>query len=110
MPLLVGGVSDAGKKLVESKLSEWLRSGTASWCGNRDGLLLECSDIDCCMFAEDGGGYGRLKGGVALTLDSALKRLRGLLWPMSLFGPDPVLQGWWLLWLVNASCAKEWID
>jgi hypothetical protein len=29
IPLLVGGDVDAGERLVESKLLEWLRSGTA---------------------------------------------------------------------------------
>jgi hypothetical protein len=103
MPLLAGGVADTGERLVESKLLEWLRSGAASWCGGRDGLLLECSVLDCCVFAEDGGRSGRLKGGVALAPDSALKRLGGLLRSMFLFGLDPVLRGWWLLRLVNAS-------
>jgi hypothetical protein len=31
--LLVGGVADAGKRLVESKLLEWFRSNAASWRG-----------------------------------------------------------------------------
>jgi hypothetical protein len=55
------------------------------------------------VFAEADGGSGRLKGGVALAPGSALKRLGGLLRPMFLFGLDPVLWGWWLLRLVNAS-------
>jgi hypothetical protein len=85
MPLLVGGVADAGERLVESKLLEWLRSSVASWCGDRDGLLLECGGLGCYVFAEDGGGSGRLNGGVALALDPMLKRLRGLLRSMFLF-------------------------
>jgi hypothetical protein len=103
MPLLVGGVADVGERLVESKVLECPQSGAASWRGNRDGLLLECGGLDCCVFAEDGGGSGRLYGGVALALGPALKRLRGLLWPMFLIGLDPVLRDWWLSWIVNAS-------
>jgi hypothetical protein len=53
--------------------------------------------------AEDGGGSGRLKGGVALALDPVLKKLGGLLRPMFLIGLDPVLRDWWLSRLVNAS-------
>jgi hypothetical protein len=106
MPLLVGGVADPGQRLVESKLLEWLRSGAASWCAGRDGVLLECGDLDCCVFAEYGGGSSHLKGGVALAPGSALKRLGGLLRPMFLFGLDLVLWGWWLLRLVIAS----WLD
>jgi hypothetical protein len=81
MPLLVGGVVDARERLVESKLLEWLQSGAMSWRDGRDGLLLECGDLDCCVFVEDGGGSGRLKGDVALAPDQALKRLGGLLCP-----------------------------
>jgi hypothetical protein len=103
MPLLVGGVADANERLVESKLLEWLRSGAVSWRGGRDGLLLECCDLDCYVFVEDGGGSGLLKDGVALAPDPALKRLGGLLRPMFLIGLDPVLRGWWLSRLVNAS-------
>jgi hypothetical protein len=55
------------------------------------------------MFVEDGGGSGRLKGGVALAPDPVLKKLGGLLRPMFLIGLDPTLRGWWLLRLVNAS-------
>jgi hypothetical protein len=79
MSLLAGGVADTGERLVESKQLEWLRSGVASWCGARDELLLERGDFDYCMVVEDGGGSGRLKGGVVLAPDPALKRLRGLL-------------------------------
>jgi hypothetical protein len=86
LPLLTGGVADAGERLVESKMLEWLRSGAASWCGVRDGLLLECGDLDYCVFAEDGGGSGRIKDGMALAPGSALKRFRGLLRPMFLLG------------------------
>jgi hypothetical protein len=103
MSLLIGGVADADERLVESKLLEWLQSGAASWCDSRGGLLLECGDIDCCVFAEDGGGSGRLKGGVAMAPGSTLKSLRGLLRPMFLFGLDPVSWNWWLLRLLNAS-------
>jgi hypothetical protein len=77
MPLLVRGVADAGERLVKSKLLEWLQSGVASWRGDWDGLLLESSDVGCCVFPEDGGGSGRLNGGVALAPDLALKRLGG---------------------------------
>jgi hypothetical protein len=79
MLLLVGGVADVGERLVESKKLEWLRSGAASWRGARDGLLLERGGFDYCVVVEDGGGSGRLKGGVVLAPDPALKRLRGLL-------------------------------
>jgi hypothetical protein len=65
--------------------------------------ILECSVLNCCVFVEDGGESGHLKGGVALTPDLALKRLGGLLRSMFLFELDPVLRGWWLLRLVNAS-------
>jgi hypothetical protein len=66
-------------------------------------LLLECNDLNCYVFVEDGGGSGRLKGVVALTPDPALKRLGGLLRPMFLIGLNPVLRGWWLSRLVNVS-------
>jgi hypothetical protein len=42
MFLLVGGVADAGERLVESKLLEWFRSGVVPWCSDRDWLLLVC--------------------------------------------------------------------
>jgi hypothetical protein len=44
-----------------------------------------------------------MKGEVALALGSALKRYRGLLRLMFLIRIDPLLRGWWLPWLVNAS-------
>jgi hypothetical protein len=90
--LLVGGVADTGERLVESKLLEWLRSGAASWVGDRDMLLLECGGLHYCLFAEDGGGFHRLKGEVALASGPALKRLGGLLRPMYLIRLDPVLR------------------
>lgn len=93
MPLLAGGVAGAHERLVESKLLEWLRSDAASWHGGWHGLLLECGGLDCCVFAEDGGGSVCLKGGVALAPDPPLKRLGGLLWPMFLIGLDLVLRG-----------------
>jgi hypothetical protein len=68
-----------------------------------DRLLLECGGLDCCLFAEDGGGSGRVKGEVALALGSALKRYRGLLRLMFLIRIDPLLRGRWLPRLVNAS-------
>lgn len=102
--LLVRGVAGADERLVESKLFERLRSGVTSWRDGGDGLLLECGGDDCCGYAEDGGGSGRLlKGGLALAPDPALKRLRGLLRPMFLIGLDPAFRGWWLSRLVNAS-------
>jgi hypothetical protein len=67
MLLFVGGDAGTGERFVEPKLLEWLRSGVALWCGGGDRLLLECDGLDCCVFAEDGGGSGRLKGGVALA-------------------------------------------
>jgi hypothetical protein len=103
MPLLVGGVADASEGLVEFKLLEWLRSDVMPWHGGKDGLLLECGDLDCYVFVEDGGGSGRLTGGVALASDPALKRLGGLLRPIFLIGLDPVLRGWWLSRFVNTS-------
>jgi hypothetical protein len=103
MPLLVGGVADTSERLVESKMLEWLRSNVVSCRGGKDGLLLVCGDLDCYMFVEDGGGSGRLMGGVALASDRALKRLGGLLRPMFLIGLDPFLRGWWLSRFVNAS-------
>jgi hypothetical protein len=102
MPLLVGGVADVGKRLVESKLLKWLQCGAVSWCGDKDKLLLECGGLDCFLFVEDGGGSGRLKGKVALAPGPALKKLGRLLRPMFLIGLDPVLRGWWLSRLVNA--------
>jgi hypothetical protein len=103
MLLLVGGDASAGERFVEPKLLEWLRSDTASWRGGKDKLFLECGRLDYCMFVEDGGGSGRLKSGVALALDPGLKKLGGHLRPMFLIGLDPVLRGWWLSRLVNAS-------
>jgi hypothetical protein len=55
-------------------------------------LLLECSTLDWCVFAEDGGGSGLLKGKVALTPDPVLKKLEGLLRPMFLIGLDPAFR------------------
>jgi hypothetical protein len=103
MPLLVRGVADTNERLMESKLLEWLESGVALWRGNRDGLLLEYGGLDCCVFTEDGGGSGRLYGGVAVALGPTWKTLEGLLWPMFLIGLDLVLHEWWLSRLVNAS-------
>jgi hypothetical protein len=103
MLLLVGDDAGAGERFVEPKLLEWLRSDAASWRGGKDMLFLECGRLGRCMFAEDGGGSGRLKGGVALASDPVLKKLGRLLRPMFLIGLDLVLQGWWLSRLVNAS-------
>jgi hypothetical protein len=103
MLMFVGGDAGAGERFVEPKLLEWLRSGIAPWRGGRDRLLLECSGLECCcVFAEDGGRSGRLKGGMALALDPVLKKLGGLLRPMFLIRLDPALRGWWLSQLVNA--------
>jgi hypothetical protein len=85
MSLLVGGVADAGERLVESKLLEWFQSGVVPWCSDRDRLLLVCSGFDCCVFAEDGGRSGCLKGRIAMALDPVLKRLGGLLRPIFLY-------------------------
>jgi hypothetical protein len=103
MSLLAGGVADAGERLVESKLLEWFRSGVVPWCSDKDRLLLVCGDFDCRVFAKDGGGSVCLKGKMALALDPVLKRLGGLLRSMFFIGLDPVLWGWWLSRLVNAS-------
>jgi hypothetical protein len=102
MLLFVGGDTGADERFVEPKLLEWLRSGVALWRGGGDRLLLECGGLDCCVFAEDDGGSGRLKGGVALAPDPVLKILGGLLLPMFLIGLDPALRGWWLSRLINA--------
>jgi hypothetical protein len=98
-----GGVADAGERLVESNLLEWFRSGVVPWCSDKDRLLFVCGDFDYCVFVEDGGGSGCLKGKMALALDPVLKRLGGLLRPMFLIGLDPVLWSWWLSRLVKAS-------
>jgi hypothetical protein len=55
------------------------------------------------VIAEDGGGFGRLKGGVVLALGPTLKRLRELFRPMFLIELDLVLRDWWLSRLANAS-------
>jgi hypothetical protein len=96
-------ITDADERLVESKLLEWLRSDDVSRHGGRDEFLFEFGDLDCCVIAEDDGGSGCLKGGMALALDPVLKRLGGLLPPMFLIRLDPVLWEWWLSWLSNAS-------
>jgi hypothetical protein len=103
MLLFVGGDAGAGERFVEPKLLEWFRSGIASWRADSDVLLLECGGLDCSMSAEEGGGFGRLKGGVTLASDSVLKKLGGLLWLMFLIRLDPALWGRWLSRLVNAS-------
>jgi hypothetical protein len=103
MLLFVGGDAGAGERFVEPKLLEWLRSGVAPWRGGGDRLLVECSGLDYYVFAENGGGSCRIKGGVALALDPVLKKLGGLLRPMFLIGLDPVLWDWWLSRLINAS-------
>jgi hypothetical protein len=51
-------------------------------------------DLDDYIFAEDDGGFGRMKVGVALTLDLALKRLEGFILPMFLIRLDSVLRDW----------------
>jgi hypothetical protein len=102
MPLLAGGVADAGERLIESKLLEWLQSSAVSQLGDKGRLLLECGGLDCCLFVEDGGGSGCPKGEVVLAPGPALKRLGGLLRPMFFIKLDPILQGWWLSRLVNA--------
>jgi hypothetical protein len=88
---------------VESKLLEWLRSGAASWCGGRDGLLLECGDLDCCVFAEDGGGSDRIKGRCGAGPGFSVEEVHRAPPDDVPFGLDPVLWGWWLLRLVNAT-------
>jgi hypothetical protein len=45
----------------------------------RDGLLLECGRLDYCVFPENGGRSDRLKGGMVLTSDLVLKKLRRIL-------------------------------
>jgi hypothetical protein len=79
---------------VETKLLKWLRFGIVPRRDNGDTLFLECGGLDCCVFAKDDGGSGRLKGGVALAPDPMVKMLGGLLWPMFLIGLDPALRGW----------------
>jgi hypothetical protein len=56
MSLFIESVVDADKWLVEYKLLEWPRSSDASWRGSRDGLLLECGNLDSYVFAEDDEG------------------------------------------------------
>jgi hypothetical protein len=84
MLLLIGGDASAGERFLEPKLLEWLRSDAASWRGGKDMLFLECGRLGRCMFAEDGGGSGRLKGGVALAPNQVLKKFGGLLRSMFL--------------------------
>ena len=103
MFLLIGGVDGADERLMDSKLLEHLRSDVASWHGGRDGLHLKCGGVDYCRSAEDGAGSDRLKGGVALVPDPAMKRKGGILRLMLFIGVDPTLQDWWLSRLVNAS-------
>jgi hypothetical protein len=79
---------------VEFKLLEWFRSHATSWRGDKVGLLLECSGLDCCVFVEDGAGSSCLKGGVALAPDPVLNKFGALLWPMFLIGLDLALRGW----------------
>jgi hypothetical protein len=45
MFLLAERVADANERIVDSKLIEWLRFGTASWRGAKVGLLLECNSL-----------------------------------------------------------------
>jgi hypothetical protein len=103
MLLLVGGNAGADERFVDPKLLEWLRSSVAPWRASGGRLLLECSGLDCCVFVKDGGRSSRPKGGVALALDPVLKKLGGLFRSMFFIRLDPVLRGWWLLRLVNAS-------
>jgi hypothetical protein len=49
MLLLVAGNTAVDERFVEPKLLEWLQSGAASWHGGREGLLLECGRLDCCV-------------------------------------------------------------
>jgi hypothetical protein len=79
-----------------------LRSDAVSWHGGIYEFFLEGDDLDCCVIAEDDGG----SGDVALDRGPTLKRLGGLLRPMFLIGLDPVLRGWWLSRLANASCLE----
>jgi hypothetical protein len=88
--LFVGGDAGASERFVEPKLLEWLRSGIVPWRGRRDRLLLECGGF-VCMFMEDSGGSGCLKGRMALAPDPVLKKFGGLLRPMFLIGLDPTL-------------------
>jgi hypothetical protein len=55
MLMLVGGNAGVDERFVEPKLLEWLQCGAASWRCGREGWLLECGRLDCCVFAEDGG-------------------------------------------------------
>jgi hypothetical protein len=103
MLLFVGDNVGAGERFVEPGMLEWLRSGIVPWRDNGDRLFLECGGFDCCVFAEDGGGSDRLKGGVTLAPDPVLKMLGGLLQSMFLIRLDPALRDGWLSQLVNAS-------
>ena len=101
--LLVGGLAGAGERLVELQLLEKLRFGAAAACGGAGGLLVEDGGDGCLGFEEDGGGFGRWSGGMALSPDPALKKIGVLPRPIFLFDPDPAFGYWWLLRLVNAS-------
>jgi hypothetical protein len=73
MLLFISGDAGADERFVQPKLLEWLLSGIASWRDDSDVLLLECGGgLDYSMFAEEGGGSGRLKGKVALAPDPVL--------------------------------------
>jgi hypothetical protein len=84
-------VADADERLVESKLSEWFSIWRCALAWRQIWVVLERDAFDCCVFVEDNGGFGLLKGEVALATNPALKRLKGLLWSMVLIGLDPFL-------------------
>jgi hypothetical protein len=101
MPLLIGGIVDASERFVESKLLEWLQSGCV--VAAEMGCSWSVAILNATCLWETVEDPARLKGGVALAPDPALKRLRGIPRPMFLIRLDPVLWGWWPLRFVNTS-------
>jgi hypothetical protein len=69
MSLLDEGVADTGERLVKSKLLKWLRSGTASWRGGKDELLVKCVGFDYCVVTAGGSSATRC----GLSLDQVMK-------------------------------------
>jgi hypothetical protein len=65
----------------------------ATWHGGWDGLLLDSGGLDPWLSADDGGGSGRLKGGMALATDPTLKRLKWLLQLILFVGLYSVFRG-----------------
>jgi hypothetical protein len=62
-----------------------------TWRHDRLLLDFEYGRLDCCIFAEDGGGSRCLKSDVVLAPDLLLKKFGVFLRPMFLIRIDPVL-------------------